>query len=212
MVGCGRATQVWFSAIIIIYFVSVVRSCFIAGYDSGKCAETSEFDDQMTFCGEFIKYRACIPLTNVSNACGMNMFGACLRNIFLQHFVHARDSIFVLVIFVHVIARVQTELFPNHTVRGKDDWIRKTYKAIVQNRIDIETNETLQQRGLDEGGYRGAPGYRGSPTVRFYPGGGAKEYPWANDNEDWFYNNDCLRAFKAYFCYINFPRCDRRYI
>ena len=142
----------------------------------------------------------------------MNMFGACLRNIFLQHFVHARDSIFVLVIFVHVIARVQTELFPNHTVRGKDDWIRKTYKAIVQNRIDIETNETLQQRGLDEGGYRGAPGYRGSPTVRFYPGGGAKEYPWANDNEDWFYNNDCLRAFKAYFCYINFPRCDRRYI
>ena len=103
MVGCGRATQVWFSAIIIIYFASVVRSCFIAGYDSGKCAETSEFDDQMTFCGEFVKYRACIPLTNVSNACGnecvwrlsseyfLATFRACSRFHFCFSYFCARD-------------------------------------------------------------------------------------------------------------------------
>ena len=132
-----------------------------------------------------------------------NVFDLCFPCFF---YATAWTIFCIIFFFLHTIACLQTNLFPNHTVRGKDDWIRRQYRKIVQGRIDIETNQTLHQRGLDEGGYRGAPGYRGSPHVRFYPGGGAIEYPWLNEHHDWFYNNDCLRSFKAYFCYINFPR------
>ena len=57
-------------------------------------------------------------------------------------------------------------------------------KSIVDERIRHETNETLMDEGINE------LGEEGEVEVRF------------------FENDDCIDAFKNYFCWLNFPRCD----
>jgi hypothetical protein len=36
-------------------------ACSIAGYESGQCVDTVQFDFQLDFCSDLIKYRACMP-------------------------------------------------------------------------------------------------------------------------------------------------------
>jgi hypothetical protein len=36
-------------------------ACSIAGYESGICMDTAQFDFQLDFCSELIKYRTCMP-------------------------------------------------------------------------------------------------------------------------------------------------------
>ena len=96
MACCGRAAQFGLAAATLICLVSFVHSCFIAGYDSGKCADPSDFDDQMSFCGEFIKYRACIPLANVG---GTMLLRTCLTYAFHVSFMRRHERYFVSFFF-----------------------------------------------------------------------------------------------------------------
>ncbi|CAM9264295.1 unnamed protein product [Pylaiella littoralis] len=72
----------------------------------------------------------------------------------------------------------------NNTMGIKDAWIEQHYNEIVNYRLEVEDNKDLQKQGIDE------YGNNGSPVPRFTD------------------NTDCQKAFKAYMCYINFPRCD----
>ena len=78
----------------------------------------------------------------------------------------------------------ENPLWPKHDVFNKDKWISETHKSIVDERIRHETNETLMDEGINE------LGEEGEVEVRF------------------FENDDCIDAFKNYFCWLNFPRCD----
>eukprot|EP00904_Undaria_pinnatifida_P006650 jgi/Undpi1/3114/HiC_scaffold_15.g06488.m1 len=72
----------------------------------------------------------------------------------------------------------------NNTLTIKDAWVEKYYETVVNYRLGIEGDKDLQKQGIDE------YGNKGSPVPRFTD------------------NTDCQKAFKAYMCYINFPRCD----
>ncbi|CAM9918543.1 unnamed protein product, partial [Choristocarpus tenellus] len=72
----------------------------------------------------------------------------------------------------------------NNTASQKDKWIEEYYNIVVESRLAVEGDKTLQKQGIDEYGNRGAP------------------VPRFTDNPD------CQRAYKAYMCYINFPRCN----
>ena len=78
----------------------------------------------------------------------------------------------------------ENPLWPKHDVFNKDKWVAETYKQIVDERIRHETNETLQDDGINE------LGEEGEVEVRFFD------------------NPDCQEAFRNYFCWLNFPRCD----
>mmetsp|Transcript_27846 Transcript_27846/g.28096 ORF Transcript_27846/g.28096 Transcript_27846/m.28096 type:complete len:260 (-) Transcript_27846:97-876(-) len=72
----------------------------------------------------------------------------------------------------------------NHTVRAKDDWVRYSCELNTEIRRAAETNKTLKNLGVNE------YGDKGTIIKRF----------WHND--------DCQNAYKSYFCWVNFPRCD----
>jgi len=81
----------------------------------------------------------------------------------------------------------------NHSVRTKDRWVEESFFREFNLRKQIETNETLQDFGIDENGEEGAP------VMRFYPSG----HEDANN-----FINDCAQAYMNLFCWANFPRCD----
>ncbi|CAN0246492.1 unnamed protein product, partial [Discosporangium mesarthrocarpum] len=72
----------------------------------------------------------------------------------------------------------------NNTAYEKDKWVEQYYNLVVENRLIVEGNKTLQKLGIDEYGNKGSPVPRFTDTY------------------------DCQRSYKAYMCYINFPRCD----
>jgi len=74
--------------------------------------------------------------------------------------------------------------FHNHTVLKKDEWVYKTTHEIIQTRKHYEQSRKLEKKGMND--------LNESTPIkkRFYR------------------NPDCEDAFKAYMCYINFPRCD----
>lgn len=76
------------------------------------------------------------------------------------------------------------ELYSNHTISAKDDWVRQNYERMVDQRLSVEQNRSLARQGVNE---HGIPG---SVAERF------------SDNED------CQEAYRNYFCWLNFPRCD----
>lgn len=78
----------------------------------------------------------------------------------------------------------ENPLWPKHDVFHKDKWVAEMYSHIVSERVRHETNETLQDAGVNE------LGEEGEVEIRF------------------FENPDCQNAFKNYFCWLNFPRCD----
>mmetsp|Transcript_7136 Transcript_7136/g.10626 ORF Transcript_7136/g.10626 Transcript_7136/m.10626 type:complete len:262 (-) Transcript_7136:138-923(-) len=72
----------------------------------------------------------------------------------------------------------------NHTVLTKDKWVEYEAKEHVKYRMRLERNNSLRERGVNE---------HGDPVVirrRFW------------------HHEDCRNAYKNYFCWINFPRCD----
>lgn len=72
----------------------------------------------------------------------------------------------------------------NHTTLTKDRWVETRVLEMISYRVGLERNETLLNRGEDE------YGIKGGIEPRF------------------FRNPDCRNAYKNYFCWINFPRCD----
>jgi hypothetical protein len=76
-----------------------------------------------------------------------------------------------------------------HDMTEKDEFIRLWYDRIVAERLRHESNRTLEEEGLNE------LGEGGWIVQRFHPDVGD---PAA----------DCLQAFKNYFCWLNYPRCD----
>jgi hypothetical protein len=132
--------------LFVVMLIVPTQSCGIAGYDSGECVDENFFDVQLDFCGEFITYRACMPIEN-------------------------------------------TAVYPNHTISKKDAWVQTMYEQIVEERVEVETDDDLLAAQLNE---FGDPGII---MPRF-------------TDEDRFPN--CLTSFKAYMCYINFPRCDEQ--
>ena len=130
---------------------------------------------------------------------------------------------------------VYNENFPNHTVTKKDAWIEAQYQMIVKERMLIESDELDKEEGLSAGSNTGeAPtsdiggsvrdvcaatnvcvqswacarsvagideyGYESEEGTaqRFNPEGRAAEE----------FAEDCQNAFRNYFCWINFPRCN----
>lgn len=75
----------------------------------------------------------------------------------------------------------------NYTVLTKDNWIEKQYNSILKWRLYEESSDPPRvKKGYDEWGNKG------TTTVRFTK------------------NDDCQAAYAAYFCWINFPRCDEQ--
>lgn len=72
----------------------------------------------------------------------------------------------------------------NNTMTAKDSWVQQYFETVVAYRLQIEGEKDLQKQGIDE------YGNKGSPVPRFTD------------------NRNCEKAYKAYMCYINFPRCD----
>ena len=66
---------------------------------------------------------------------------------------------------------VYQDMWPNHTITKKDQWVSDMYRKIVQERKDHEMNETLKELGIDEYGTEG-----GEVIRRFW--NGDKEDPW----------------------------------
>lgn len=75
-------------------------------------------------------------------------------------------------------------LSPTFDTKTKDDWVASAFSRIVATRKRIETNDTLQSLGVNE------LGNEGEVAVRFTD------------------NPDCENAYKNFFCWLNFPRCD----
>eukprot|EP00936_MAST-01D_sp_MAST-1D-sp1_P002918 g2918.t1 len=74
-----------------------------------------------------------------------------------------------------------------HTVTEKDNFVREFFERIVEERQGHERNETLEDRGVNEmlEGGEIIPRFSGYKT-----------------------SDDCINAYKRYFCYLNFPACD----
>lgn len=72
----------------------------------------------------------------------------------------------------------------------KDEFINLWYNRIVAERLRHESNRTLEEEGLNE------LGEGGWIVQRFHEDVGDPAM-------------DCMNAFKKYFCYLNFPRCDK---
>ena len=85
----------------------------------------------------------------------------------------------------------------NHTIFAKDQWIEAQFNREWNIRKLAETNETLKKLGVDE------RGMQGEVVKRFYGGDEA-----AGDEDPWLVMNDCAKAYKNFFCWANFPRCD----
>lgn len=75
-------------------------------------------------------------------------------------------------------------LWYNHSALSKDKFIEQMFAKLVTQRKMYETNETFLDKNTDEwGGPR-------EIVPRFVE------------------NPDCENAFRNYFCWMNFPRCD----
>ncbi|TMW65280.1 hypothetical protein Poli38472_007922 [Pythium oligandrum] len=75
-------------------------------------------------------------------------------------------------------------LWYNHSALTKDNFISQMFDKIVNQRKMYETNRTFLDKNTDEWGSK-------------------------NEIEPRFVENpDCENAFKNYFCWLNFPRCD----
>lgn len=72
----------------------------------------------------------------------------------------------------------------NHTVDNKDSWLQEHVEDHIGYRKSVEQNESLINSGRNE------HGEAGTVEVRFYK------------------KTDCMNAFRAMACYMNFPRCD----
>jgi hypothetical protein len=56
--------------VLVLILLNLARSCYIAGTDSGVCANEPSYDAQwratnMPFCGQYVKYAACVPKQQV---------------------------------------------------------------------------------------------------------------------------------------------------
>ncbi|GBG23797.1 Glyoxysomal processing protease, glyoxysomal [Hondaea fermentalgiana] len=80
-----------------------------------------------------------------------------------------------------------------HSVRTKDAWVEETFQKEWGIRKTAETNLTLQELGVDENGDEG------SVVMRFYAEG---------EEDAWNFMNECAQAYRNFFCWANFPRCD----
>lgn len=72
----------------------------------------------------------------------------------------------------------------NHSIQKKDAWVGYESDQHIKYRIRMERNSTLKAKGENE------YGEKGRNRRRFYK------------------RPDCRRAYKNYFCWTNFPRCD----
>eukprot|EP01029_Cantina_marsupialis_P027586 TRINITY_DN773059_c0_g1_i1.p1 TRINITY_DN773059_c0_g1~~TRINITY_DN773059_c0_g1_i1.p1 ORF type:complete len:239 (-),score=34.60 TRINITY_DN773059_c0_g1_i1:80-796(-) len=72
------------------------------------------------------------------------------------------------------------ELHPDHTILAKDKWVEEQFNAIVAERLMYE----------DENGGVNEHGVEGETEPRFSE------------------SDDCINAYKNWFCWSNFPRCD----
>jgi len=69
----------------------------------------------------------------------------------------------------------------------KDKFIEQWFNRIIEERLRHETNRTLEEEGINEIG-------EGGWIVQRY-----------HDQSE---PDACMNAFKNYFCWLNFPRCD----
>lgn len=72
----------------------------------------------------------------------------------------------------------------NHTTLTKDRWVQTYYKERVGERLVLERNRSLRAKGINEWGDNIVI------IQRF------NRHP------------ECRKAFKNYWCWLNFPRCD----
>ena len=112
-------------------------------------------------------------------------------------------------------------LYPDHTVANKDRWIKNTFNRTVEQRMLHETNETLKDLGINE------LGEEGEVVQRYYENEGCSRKLIAIRLychivvEDFYlhsnvivylyaciYPTDCINAYKAFYCWSNFPRCN----
>ncbi len=195
------------------------QSCMIQGTDSGYCeyryhpmyynekywidgnmlgelrsdAEEMFINDARKGKADFLKEERREAKKLWRESCdsdGPECMGYCGSSIFLPASGKSRENH-----YVPCVPRDQTlppdlnfpeGRFTNHTVRTKDTWIRDFVKYYVEERIKIENNVENEDNGVDEYGRKGATAIRFSKI------------------------KDCEQAFKAYACYVNFPRCDTK--
>lgn len=72
----------------------------------------------------------------------------------------------------------------NHTVLTKDRWVQTYYKERLSERLVLERNRSLRAKGINE--------YGDSVVIQ----------------ERFNRHPSCRKAFKMYWCWLNFPRCN----
>lgn len=72
----------------------------------------------------------------------------------------------------------------NHTTITKDRWVQTFYKERLTERLLLERNHSLRAKGMNEYGENIVI------RIRF------NRHP------------ECRKAFKSYWCWLNFPRCN----
>lgn len=81
----------------------------------------------------------------------------------------------------------------NHTIYKKDDWVKANYYAHVRYREGIEKEYNYPEKAtMNENGTE--------PTY----------FPYVAVAVRFHQSPDCQEAYRNYFCWINFPRCDAK--
>lgn len=99
--------------------------------------------------------------------------------------------------------------FYNFTIRNKDSWVHDATQQIINERLKYEQSNRLEKKEQNEYGegqckdddYQRCKKF---PICAGISNSGCYGFPI---QPRFTRNQDCQKAFEAYMCYINFPRC-----
>lgn len=111
---------------LLVGQISVAVACHIAGTDSGICMNPADFEDEMSFCRSVVRYPACVPLQFVS--------------------LFSRGKLFSLSHSIQLMF-IALQGGGSQAIADKDRWVRDTVNEVISERIDLENNSTLRDRG-----------------------------------------------------------------
>ena len=196
----------------VVALAYAVRGCVLHGTDSGVCdfrldpewsdpkngwslRDTAAYRHyHIPKCQRYVKYAACVPEMERINETGPDSQVYQYKGRIEPDIEHPRGRFF------------------NHTIRNKDAWVFEKTEQIIDERLGNESSAIAgkladaKTNHFGEGTCEGADAERCSeyPACAGGPHSGCVGFPIEPRMTA---NQDCQKAFEAYFCYINFPRC-----
>lgn len=194
---------------LFLLLVAGTTGCVLHGTDSGVCdfkldpnyrdlsrgwgdKETRQYRRyHIPVCRQYVKYPACVPEMEEVNA------SAPMEERWLPaQRIEPDDE--------HPFGR-----FFNFTMRNKDSWVHSSTQRVINQRLKYEQSVGLERKGKNEYGEGQCDGDDAQRCKKYSAcKGTSKSGCYGFPIQPRFTRNqDCQRAFEAYMCYINFPRC-----